>query len=859
MYGRSAVGCAYHSNGCGNSNSPSNSGFETSATYVQLNPPFTEQMVFFGVNRIMALWDGTSNTNVIFDSGNITKKNSDLTVGVYWTGNLEDMFTLAYSYITIQTYSCPDIAPDRYYRYNSYVCDSNCNSTIQQFPNATRYCQPCGTLCYQCVNLADSCTACYNSQNRVLNASNCSCDLAGGFYDDGSSVVCPSCHYSCKTCTGPSSGACLTCEASFYRAQLANTCPCTLGHYDAGAATCGNCHYSCGTATCNGSQSNRCLSCNSTANRQISGSFTCLCMTGFYDNGSSESCAVCHLSCLTCTTTNVKCLSCNSTLRRSYVSASNTCPCDAGYFDNGTAMCQPCYLTCYTCNGPLKTNCLSCTGASSRTLNGSYCQCPSKYFDLSDVCTPCHYSCLNCRNASQLGCYQCDATQYRTLDVATNSCLCNPGFYEGGTAVCLTCSTSCFTCVSTASTCTSCHNTTARFQAGNTCFCSPGYVDVFLNGSCSLCHYSCVTCSSVLATGCSSCPTGRTLTSGSCLCPSGSFDNGAAVACQPCASTCLNCSNQLASSCTACYPLHLRFLSPSPTGSCVCGSAYFDSGALICSPCDAKCLTCMVAATNCSSCDSLLFRTLSSNHSCDCKPAYFDSGSLPACQPCSSLCLTCVVSPANCTACVSSRYLSSNSCLCNVGTYQDGAGVCQVCGYTCVTCFGTSTNCTSCSVSANRQTVGNTCPCLSSYYDAGVVNCIACGYSCLTCSSGTVCLSCPAGSQRTLQPNGSCLCGGGYYDDGSNPTCPSCHFKCKTCQYYSQCLSCDGALFRSWDSVNLACPCQPSYYDSGSAQCQPCHFSCALCTGGSSNECTSCPATRIITAPSSCPCRTGFF
>jgi hypothetical protein len=786
MYGRSGVGCTYQVYGCGNANSSSNTSFGTSNTYVLMNTPFTEQMVFYGVNRIMATWDGTNSpiNSVVFDSSVTSTSNAYISVGVGWTGNPTGDFTLAFSFLTIQTYSCPDIAPNRYYAYNSYNCDSACNLTIQQYPNATRYCQPCGTLCYQCVTTADTCTACYNSQNRVLNGSNCSCDVAGGFYDDGSSVTCPACQYSCKTCSGPSAGSCLTCEPTTFRLLAINSCPCTAGHYDAGAPTCGNCYYTCGTGTCNGTQSTRCISCNATRHRQITGSFTCACTTGYYDDGTNtETCAACLYSCLTCTTTNVMCVTCNSTLHRSYLNSS--CPCDAGYFDNGTAMCQLCYSTCLSCNGPLNTNCLSCSGASSRTLNGSYCQCPSTYYDLADVCTPCHYSCLYCLNGSQLGCSQCDPVQHRTLNSTQHTCPCDPGFFDNVVALCAACSPGCLTCATSASSCTSCHNTTARFLAGSVCLCSTGYVDVLFNGTCSLCHYSCASCTNTLPTGCTSCPSGRTLSSGSCLCPSGSFDNGVVVACQPCASTCLNCSDGLASTCTACYPLQLRTISPSPLGSCLCIGSYYDSGALICSVCSATCLTCVGTSINCSSCDPLLFRALSSNHTCDCEDGYFNSGTLPACQPCSSLCRTCLGSPATCTDCATDRYLFNSTCLCNNGTYQDGAGVCQPCSYTCLSCLGSSTNCTSCSASASRQQAGNSCPCLSNYYDVGGVNCLPCPYSCLGCSSPTVCLACPAGSQRTLRPNGSCPCDPGFYDDGANASCPSCSYRCLTCQYYS--------------------------------------------------------------------------
>ena len=166
-------------------------------------------MVFYGMDRMVVKWDGTSNNyKVIFDSGPVTRSNTNLRVAFSFTGNTEGYFTMGFNYFTIQTYHCPDVAPFRYYAYNDYRCTDDCGTGY--YPNATRYCQLCDSLCYTCTDFT-TCTACHNSQNRVVNGSTCSCDVAGGFYDDGTSLVCPACNYTCKTCSGPSGGQCLSC------------------------------------------------------------------------------------------------------------------------------------------------------------------------------------------------------------------------------------------------------------------------------------------------------------------------------------------------------------------------------------------------------------------------------------------------------------------------------------------------------------------------------------------------------------------------------------------------------------------------------------------------------------------------
>jgi hypothetical protein len=154
---------------------------------------------------------------------------------------------------------------------------------------------------------------------------------------------------------------------------------------------------------------------------------TCACYSGYYDDGTSnETCQKCHYSCSACWGSNTFCTSCDSTKQRTLNTTDNTCPCNLGYYDNGAAMCQPCHSTCWGCNGPLSTNCISCTVASTRTINGSVCQCPSNQYDLSSVCTSCHYSCLTCTAGTALNCTSCSSANLRTL--TNTSCICMDGY-----------------------------------------------------------------------------------------------------------------------------------------------------------------------------------------------------------------------------------------------------------------------------------------------------------------------------------------------------------------------------------------------------------------------------------------------
>jgi hypothetical protein len=312
----------------------------------------------------------------------------------------------------------------------------------------------------------------------------------------------------------------------------------------------------------------------------------------------------------------VSCSECESSLLRSINPTAKTCPCNPGYYDPGSPLCLPCHSTCLTCNSATRHGCLTCSSGSMRAINGTQCSCSSNYYESLDLCFPCHYSCMTCFSSSEYACTSCNFTNYRTANITSGACVCLNGFYDAGIALCHPCHGSCLTCSVSATSCTSCLASPGRFQAGNTCLCQAGYADVYLNGTCSLCHYSCTTCSGLSATTCTGCPTNRTLSSGSCLCPTGFYDDGSSVVCQPCALTCLNCTNGLSSGCTACSGLYLRWLSPSPTGSCLCNPGFFDSGVLLCSPCSTKCQTCVGTAANCSSCISSQQRTISSSYVC---------------------------------------------------------------------------------------------------------------------------------------------------------------------------------------------------------------------------------------------------
>lgn len=237
MTSRNSYGCFYYPSTCGASNPLSNNLSYSGQVDLKLRSPYTTQMFFMGVDRFIAEWDGTTNNFVAFDitSSGPAGTSSAVYMNFAFTGNGLQKFTLTYSCFTMQTYSCPNTPPNIYYTYGSNNCTDTCNNWIGQYANASRFCQPCGIFCYMCSQTADNCTACYSIQNRVLVNNTCLCDANGGFYDDGSSINCSKCDYTCASCSGPGGGACLTCSSSSYRTFNSNSCVCNVGYYDSGA------------------------------------------------------------------------------------------------------------------------------------------------------------------------------------------------------------------------------------------------------------------------------------------------------------------------------------------------------------------------------------------------------------------------------------------------------------------------------------------------------------------------------------------------------------------------------------------------------------------------------------------------
>ena len=133
---------------------------------------------------------------------------------------------------------------------------------------------------------------------------------------------CEACHYTCKTCTGPTLNECLICIDGYIKFDL-NTpgiceipCPDPSNYKDKESLTCKPCHSTC--YNCTGPEAHQCLSCKA-------------------DFVPSEPYKYVMVSCL------------------------EKCDSSVPQFRNvETQVCENCHHSCTSCFGPDEFQCLSC-------------------------------------------------------------------------------------------------------------------------------------------------------------------------------------------------------------------------------------------------------------------------------------------------------------------------------------------------------------------------------------------------------------------------------------------------------------------------------------------------------------------
>ena len=354
-----------------------------------------------------------------------------------------------------------------------------------------------------------------------------------------------------------------------------------------------------------------------------------------------------------------------------------------------------CDSTCLTCNGESSNQCLTCPTGRSLYTGGSGIQCvtscPGRYTDVSGTCIhcsdphclecsepnyctkceneyyflssnndcqPCFGTCKTCPSASSTQCTSC-VTNYYQYQIPYGSaqfqCIypC-PTRYATVSGVCIPCTDSkCITCYPQ-STCT---------------YCEPGYY--VYGSSCSLCHTTCLTCSSSGSASCTSCKPNYYVYSKSIA---GTSQCITASSCQA-----INKYTILGSECVPCNDPNCQTCS-SVSVCTTCQNGFYLTSASTCDYCDSSCSTCLgPTISDCTGCASGRFKvtlypgaietSFQCNATCNDGYALYSS----QCMPCQIAdCVLCPTNPTICTKCSGSLLLSSNKCISGISMLSLG-------------------------------------------------------------------------------------------------------------------------------------------------------------------------------------------
>ncbi|CAD8182060.1 unnamed protein product [Paramecium octaurelia] len=155
-------------------------------------------------------------------------------------------------------------------------------------------CLRCHYSCVLCSNSIekDTCLQCPETrQPSDPQAIQCECVCSSSnYFDDGFSLDCQQCDWTCQTCYGPYSSNCLTCDLT-YRQLVQSSFVCSIGYYEIGQLECAKCYYSC--QQCFDNAEEDCIVCSLDLHfRQLKGN-TCKCIDGYQEQPGLAQCKKC--------------------------------------------------------------------------------------------------------------------------------------------------------------------------------------------------------------------------------------------------------------------------------------------------------------------------------------------------------------------------------------------------------------------------------------------------------------------------------------------------------------------------------------------------------------------------------------
>ena len=491
-------------------------------------------------------------------------------------------------------------------------------------------------------------------------------------YKVWSKGISSTCDYNCTSCN---SGACQYCGGSCFNQEDVCVTACSSGYkYSNGKCLpyqtnnqCIICNSMCNT--CNGPNSNNCLSC---LTPYYWDDFNCVtsCSSSQYLNVSNNSCANCDSTCQECSgPSSNSCTSCIAGLMFSYGTCVNRCNSNQYLYSTNNS-CLNCDPTCQTCDGPLMNNCLSCNPLNyfwSHFSCVTACSSLQYIITSNGSCGDCDSSCKTCSDSLPSNCESCFPGAYFSEGSCVSSCPSNQ-YLNTSNLSCSNFDISCQTCSGPFyDNCISCdpnHNYSNGICVFN---CQTNQFFNFLTKTCDFCNFNCQTCEGPNSNNCTSCPQGSYFYEDECIssCPSNTFLNASNNSCGLCSNSCSTCFDYSENNCSSCFSSKLLFESQCLAA---CPSHYYGDTVLnACISCDPICLECNGPSnSNCLICNNQTIYSLK-NGSCIldnyCLPnQYFDQIQL-LCKNCSSFCSSCTGSNTNnCLSCVGNYFFLDNEC-----------------------------------------------------------------------------------------------------------------------------------------------------------------------------------------------------
>ncbi|KAL4454932.1 hypothetical protein ABPG74_006314 [Tetrahymena malaccensis] len=323
----------------------------------------------------------------------------------------------------------------------SSVCYQDSCLSNQYRQNQNQICQNCYYRCATCNQQGISGNICLTCQQGLNIGTDGICHICqnGQFYDGdedfdlkNSSVdinKCKPCDSSCKECQSIATN-CTVCQYTLTQnSQDICVSSCPKGYYQNTTTT--QC-VPCTDTNCNLCNSTLvCTQCNQNYVLNPQQICSSSCPTGYYNQ--NQICEQCQNNCTSCLSLN----SCN-TCEQNYDLINGQCYLKCSkqqYRDEQTLKCMQCDSSCLECNGPLNTNCLSCSPNLTLSSLGKCSICEEGEFyernEQEDIQND---------TIDYLSCKQCDSScQYCNGSTIHDCTICLSGlFYDSINKICTT-------------------------------------------------------------------------------------------------------------------------------------------------------------------------------------------------------------------------------------------------------------------------------------------------------------------------------------------------------------------------------------------------------------------------------------